>query len=97
MLLIEKNSHFQHLFAFPRFAVATDGINTHKAFIPYKPGVFMNAPAGSGDVVQAAVVGLTKTDVRLDRKVLFGDRHQDHIPFSYLVSKHGARKARSDS
>lgn len=80
MLLIEKNSHFQHLFAFPRFAVTTE-VNTHKAFIPYKAAKF----GDNGAVVQAAVTGLTKSTVKLDRKVLFDGVQQDSIPYSYLV------------
>lgn len=85
VLLIEKNSHFQHLFAFPRFAVTTK-VNTQKAFIPFKPGVFANAPPGSGDVVQAAVTDLTDSHVKLDRAVQFDGQQLDRIPYSYLVS-----------
>lgn len=85
VLLIEKNSHFQHLFAFPRFAVAT-GIDTHKAFIPYVPGSFVASPPGSGSVVQARVTGLTKSSVQLDRKALVDGQHLDSIPYAFLVS-----------
>lgn len=85
VVLIEKNSHFQHLFAFPRFAVAT-GVDTHKAFIPYVPGAFAGCPPGSGIVVQAIATGLTGSAVQLDREVELDDQRLRNIPYSYLVS-----------
>ena len=85
VLLIEKNSHFQHLFAFPRFAVTT-GVDTHKAFIPYTPGTFANCPPGSGTVIQAKVAGLNKSVVKLDRKVSVDGVETESIPYEYLVS-----------
>lgn len=85
VLLIEKNSHFQHLFAFPRFAVTT-GVDTHKAFIPYVPGAFAGCPPGSGTVVQARATSISKNAVQLDRKVSLDGQHLDSIPFSFLVS-----------
>jgi apoptosis-inducing factor 2 len=84
VLLIEKNSHFQHLFAFPRFSSAV-GVKTQKAFIPY-PGVFDASPRGSVDVVQAKVTSVTHDTVQLDRKVFLNDQHMDSIPYLYLVS-----------
>lgn len=87
MLLIEKNSHFQHLFAFPRFAVTT-AVNTHKAFIPYTAGKF----GKDGVVLQAAVTSISKSTVQLDRKVSLDGQDQDTIPFSFLV---GTRIRRS--
>ncbi|KAK5119744.1 hypothetical protein LTR85_007320 [Meristemomyces frigidus] len=80
VVLIEKNSHFQHLFAFPRFAVTT-AVNTHKAFIPYTAGKF----GKDGVVLQAAVTGLSNSAAQLDRKVLLDGQHQDSIPYSFLV------------
>lgn len=85
VLLIEKNSHFQHLFAFPRFAVAT-GVDTHKAFIPYVPGTFASCPPGSGTVVQAKAVALTADTVKLQKKVRLDGVETDSIPYAYLVS-----------
>jgi hypothetical protein len=85
IVLIEKNSHFQHLFAFPRFAVAT-GVDTQKAFIPFVPGAFAGCPPGSGIVVQASATGLTESAVQLDRKVEFAGQQLRSIPYSYLVS-----------
>ena len=85
MLLIEKNSHFQHLFAFPRFAVTT-GVDTHKAFIPYVPGTFASSPADSGRVVQARVTSLSASAIQLDRRIVLDGLHLDSIPYSFLVS-----------
>ena len=85
VLLIEKNSHFQHLFAFPRFAVAP-GVDTHKAFIPLSPGTFASAPPGSGTVVQAAVTSLDGSSIKLDREVKLDGKAVDSIPYAFLVS-----------
>ena len=90
VLLIEKNSHFQHLFAFPRFAVVP-GVDFHKAFIPYSPGTFANCPPGSGSVIQARVTSLNRDFVQLDRKVLLDGQQLDNIPFSYLVVATGTK------
>ena len=86
VLLIEKNSHFQHLFAFPRFAVTTK-VETHKAFIPYTPGTFANCPAGSGLVVQAGVTKISESEVHLNRTVRLNDKDVNSIPYQFLVSK----------
>ena len=90
VLLIEKNSHFQHLFAFPRFAVVP-GVDTHKAFIPYSPGTFANCPPESGSVIQARVTSLRRDSVQLDRRVLLHGQHLDSIPYSYLVVATGTK------
>lgn len=87
MLLIEKNSHFQHLFAFPRYAVAT-GVDTHKAFIPLSPGTFAECPPNSGSVIQAQATGISGNAVHLDRKVSLDGAEVDSIPYSYLVRPH---------
>lgn len=80
MLVIEKNSHFQHLFAFPRFSSTTE-VNTYKAFIPFKADNFGQSSA----VLQATVTGLTSSTVQLDRKLLLDGKSQDSIPYSFLV------------
>lgn len=90
VLLIEKHSHFQHLFAFPRFAVAT-GVDTRKAFIPFVPGTFAGCPQGSGIFVQAEVTGLKKDFVQLDRTVTIDGQQVDSIPYSYLVIATGTK------
>lgn len=86
VLLIEKNSHFQHLFAFPRFAVTTK-VDTHKAFIPYTPGTFANCPSGSGLVVKAAVTKIGQSEIYLDRTVRLNDTDVMSIPYQFLVSR----------
>jgi apoptosis-inducing factor 2 len=90
VLLIEANTHFHHLFAFPRFAVTT-GVNTAKAFIPFQPGVFKGCPAGSGIVVQARAVSLRKDSVQLDREVQIDGERRSSIPFSFLVIATGTK------
>lgn len=42
VILIERNSHFNHLYVFPRFSVLPG--HEHKAFIPYA-SIFKDAPA----------------------------------------------------
>ncbi|KAA1473325.1 FAD/NAD-P-binding domain-containing protein [Dentipellis sp. KUC8613] len=73
-VLIEKNSHFQHLFAFPRYAVVP-GFE-HHAFIPYTT-MFAHLPQGAVSVVRARA-----TEVHPDRVLL--DR-EDPVPYDYLV------------
>ncbi|KAG8627193.1 hypothetical protein KVT40_004676 [Elsinoe batatas] len=90
VLLVEKNSHFQHLFAFPRFAVTTK-VETRKAFIPFVPGTFANCPSGSGLVIQAAATAIEKENLRLDRKINLDGEQTDQIKFSYLVVATGTR------
>jgi hypothetical protein len=80
VLLIEKNSHFQHLFAFPRYAITTQ-VRTHKAFIPYQAKKL----GADGAIVQAAAIGLTKDKVLLDRSILLDGKPVDRIPFVALV------------
>ncbi|KAI5241348.1 putative oxidoreductase [Aureobasidium subglaciale] len=90
VLLIEKNSHFQHLFAFPRFAV-TSKVDTHKAFIPFTPGTFAACPVGSGVVVRAGVTRIDKTEIQLDRSVKLNERSVDRIPYQYLIIATGTK------
>ncbi|SJX60881.1 uncharacterized protein SRS1_12107 [Sporisorium reilianum f. sp. reilianum] len=49
VILIERNSHFNHLYVFPRFSVLPG--HEHKAFIPYT-SIFKNAPARPKSHVQ---------------------------------------------
>lgn len=90
VLLIEKNSHFQHLFAFPRFAVTTN-VDTHKAFIPFVPGTFADCPPGSGTVIRAKVAAVTKQSIKLDRDVDFQGSRTDTIDYAYLVVATGTK------
>jgi apoptosis-inducing factor 2 len=87
VVLIEKNSHFNHLFAFPRFA-STAKVDTKKAFIPYMPGTFAATPGvHNNTVIQAKATGLTRTAVELDRPVSLGTGSEQvrSIPYEYLV------------
>ncbi|GAA6052818.1 hypothetical protein JCM3770_006267 [Rhodotorula araucariae] len=49
--VVERNSHFAHLFAYPRFAIASG--NEHKAFVPFHP--MLPAPHA---VVRASAVAI---------------------------------------
>lgn len=93
--MIEKNSHFQHLFAFPRFAV-TSKVDTHKAFIPFTPGTFANCPAGSGVVVRAGVKKIDKEEIWLDRKVEVNGQGVERVPYAYLVSTNEDRRVSNE-
>ncbi|KAL5374137.1 hypothetical protein PMIN02_012322 [Paraphaeosphaeria minitans] len=88
VLLIERNSHFQHLFAFPRYAVTTK-VPTNKAFIPYQSSRL----GENGSFVQASAIGLTKSTVQLDRKVLLDGEHVDSIPYFALAIATGTKLA----
>ncbi|KAI0419699.1 hypothetical protein F5X98DRAFT_69863 [Xylaria grammica] len=85
VLLIEPHSHFHHLFAFPRFAIAPT--YEHKAFIPYS-GTFAAAPnPDRHHVVRARVSALHRDHVVLDREWQ-GARE---IPYEYLVVATGTK------
>ncbi|KAJ6547009.1 hypothetical protein B0H19DRAFT_953194 [Mycena capillaripes] len=62
VLWVEKNSHFNYSYNFPRFSVVPG--YEHTAFIPYD-GIAKGAPAGLLTRVQDTVVGLTDTQVLL--------------------------------
>ncbi|KAG7441944.1 FAD/NAD(P)-binding domain-containing protein [Guyanagaster necrorhizus] len=63
IVLIEKNSHFQHLFAFPRVSVVPGFEN--RAFIPFT-NAFHGSPPGSTSVVHAIVEEVLPGKVVLD-------------------------------
>ncbi|KAF2847412.1 FAD/NAD(P)-binding domain-containing protein [Plenodomus tracheiphilus IPT5] len=86
ILLVEKNSHFQHLFAFPRYAI-TSRVDAHKAFIP-----FQKSRLGErGAIVQAKVVELTKDLVVLDGQVDIDGKQTDKIPYAALAIATGTK------
>ncbi|KAF8867322.1 putative amid-like NADH oxidoreductase [Acephala macrosclerotiorum] len=58
VVLIEKNSHFKHLFNFPRYSVTG---NEKKAFIPYT-GLGKNAPEGIFEQVYDLAVSVNAKD-----------------------------------
>ncbi|CAK5275404.1 unnamed protein product [Mycena citricolor] len=73
-ILIEKNSHFEHLFAFPRISIVPGF--AHKAYIPYT-SAFHASPSGSTSVVHGVVAQVLPDRVVLDSG--------DSIPYEYLV------------
>ncbi|RYO88690.1 hypothetical protein DL766_004430 [Monosporascus sp. MC13-8B] len=76
---VEKNSHFNYSFNFPRFSVMTG--HEHEAFIPYD-GVARGAPAGIFTRIQDTAVGLTENQVLLES----GDK----IDYAYLAIATGS-------
>lgn len=62
VVLIEKNSHFNFTWLFPRVSVVEG--HEHKAFIPYGPGL-AKLPAGSLSLRQATAVAVDEKSVTL--------------------------------
>ncbi|KAJ7782558.1 FAD/NAD-P-binding domain-containing protein [Mycena maculata] len=81
IIMIEKNSHMQHIFAFPRIT-CVPGFE-HKAFIPFT-NAFHEAPRHSTSVVQGLVSAI------LPDRVLLASGEE--IPYEYLVMATGAGK-----
>ncbi|KAJ4397489.1 hypothetical protein N0V93_001718 [Gnomoniopsis smithogilvyi] len=87
VLLVDPHSHFNHLFAFPRFAVLPD--YEHKAFIPYT-GVFAESPNKDHHaIIQAKVLSLKPEEITLDREW----QGSKQVAFDYLVAATGTRLA----
>lgn len=86
VLLIEKNSHFQHLFAFPRYALTTK-VDTHKAFIPYQKSRL----GQQGSIIQAKALSLSKDAITLDREVELDGQKTSTIPFAALAITTGTK------
>ncbi|KAF8988332.1 FAD/NAD(P)-binding domain-containing protein [Hymenopellis radicata] len=74
IVVIEKNTHFQHLFAFPRFSVVSD--LEHRAFIPYD-NAFHVCPPGSVTFVSGIAEKIIPGEVCLQS----GER----IPYEFLI------------
>ncbi|PSN65459.1 putative amid-like NADH oxidoreductase [Corynespora cassiicola Philippines] len=74
VVLVERNSHLNYLFAFPRFGVVP-GYEKY-AFIPYE-GIVKGAPEGIYSRVQGTVVEVSAKEVVLEG----GER----VAFEYLV------------
>ncbi|KAL7410689.1 hypothetical protein BDY24DRAFT_399018 [Mrakia frigida] len=65
IVLVERNSHANHLYVFPRFAVVPN--HSHKAFIPYS-GIFGPDSASLPHLVlHASALELKKNSVKLNR------------------------------
>lgn len=86
VLLVEKNSHFQHLFAFPRYALTTR-VETHKAFIPYQKSRL----GQEGAFIQAKALELSKDSIRLDREISFDGQRTNKIPYDALAITTGTK------
>ncbi|KAJ6456399.1 FAD/NAD-P-binding domain-containing protein [Mycena sanguinolenta] len=78
IIMIEKNSHMQHIFAFPRIS-AVPGF-AHKAFVPFT-NAYHEAPRHSTSIVQGVV-----TEVLPDKVIL---ANREEIPYEYLVMATG--------
>lgn len=76
---VEKNSHLNYSFNFPRFSVLTG--HEHTAFIPYD-GVACGAPAGIFTRIQDTAVGLTENQVLL--------ASGDKLDYAYLAIATGS-------
>lgn len=86
VLMIEQHSHFEHIFAFPRFGVV-NGLEVRKAFVPFRPGPSFEAPESfDGQMLQAKVVSVARDTVILDRDVVLDGQATRQIPYKYLVS-----------
>ncbi|KAH8194135.1 hypothetical protein TruAng_011694 [Truncatella angustata] len=79
VVLIEKNSHLNYSFAFPRFSVLTE--HEHQAFIPYD-GLARGTPAGIYTRVQDTAIELTENQVLLSS----GEK----IDYAYLAIATGS-------
>ncbi|GAA5859284.1 hypothetical protein JCM8547_008952 [Rhodosporidiobolus lusitaniae] len=66
VVVVDRNSHFGHLFAYPRFAIAPTF--EHKAFLPFHP--MLPAPHV---IVQAEATAIEGGKVKLDRPVKLGE------------------------
>jgi NADH dehydrogenase FAD-containing subunit len=86
IMVIEKNSHFQHLFAFPRYAVTTK-VDTHKGFIPYQASRL----GQDGAFFQAKAINLNKDTVTLDREVDLDGVSTKEIPYAALAITTGTK------
>ncbi|TFY78374.1 hypothetical protein EWM64_g5640 [Hericium alpestre] len=79
-IMIEKNTHFNNLFAFPRYAVVPK--YEHRAFIPYTT-MFSHLPPDAVSVHRGRV-----TEIHPDCVLLEGEAS---IPYEYLVVATGTR------
>lgn len=84
-IMVEKNTHFQHLFAFPRFAVVPG--YEHKAFIPYTNAFSSSTPPDSTSIVQGKAVELLKDRVVVET----GNGEKEEIEYEYLVLATGTK------
>ncbi|EST08196.1 Pyridine nucleotide-disulfide oxidoreductase, NAD-binding domain protein [Kalmanozyma brasiliensis GHG001] len=86
LVVVEANSHFHHLFTFPRFSVLRRG-GEEKALVPYSHAlVDAEKPGVEGRMVHARAVAIHESGeggyLQLDRKV---DDFGEKIDFDYLA------------
>ncbi|TFK51270.1 FAD/NAD(P)-binding domain-containing protein [Heliocybe sulcata] len=81
IVLIEKNSHFHHLFAFPRFAILSG--YEHMAFIPYS-NAFHACPPGTSRLVRGLVTSVSPGKVEYT-EVLSPSQDKKTLDYDYLV------------
>jgi pyruvate/2-oxoglutarate dehydrogenase complex dihydrolipoamide dehydrogenase (E3) component len=74
VVLVEKNSHFNYLFNFPRYSVLQG--HEQKAFVPYA-GLAKDAPKGIFELVQDLATNIGDGEVEL--------KSGDRITFEYLA------------
>ncbi|KAJ9475679.1 Apoptosis-inducing factor 1 [Pseudozyma hubeiensis] len=94
VVVVEANSHFNHLFTFPRFAVLHRG-GEEKALIPYTHA--LDTTGGQGKILHAKAVSIHSSDddesrgwLKLDRSTDEGDR----LEFDYLAIATGTQLQR---
>lgn len=75
VVLVEKNSHFNFTFNFPRYSVVGEG-RERKAFVPYTYA-FKRSPVGSWGLVRDKVTGIADGEVLL--------QSGEKLTFKYLV------------
>ncbi|EFR04579.1 oxidoreductase [Nannizzia gypsea CBS 118893] len=79
VVLVDKNSHFNYTFNFPRYSVLQG--HEHLAFIPYD-GITKGAPTGIYRHVHGLVTSVTRDAVTLATR--------EEIPYTYLAFATGA-------
>ncbi|CAG8960263.1 hypothetical protein HYFRA_00012783, partial [Hymenoscyphus fraxineus] len=83
VILVERNSHFNFTFNFPRYSVVSG--REHKAFVPYNGLRGNNAPKGIFEQIQDIAVGFTEKEVHL--------KSGKSIPFKYLAIATGVKQS----
>ncbi|TVY44383.1 Fe-regulated protein [Lachnellula occidentalis] len=83
VVLIEKNSHFNYTFDFPRYSVLPK--REQRAFIPYT-GIMANAPKGIFEQLQDMAINVLEGDVV---ELASGRK----IPFAYLAIATGVTQS----
>eukprot|EP01117_Protostelium_nocturnum_P017485 TRINITY_DN7114_c0_g2_i1.p1 TRINITY_DN7114_c0_g2~~TRINITY_DN7114_c0_g2_i1.p1 ORF type:complete len:395 (-),score=121.91 TRINITY_DN7114_c0_g2_i1:32-1216(-) len=85
IILIDKNSHFHHLYVLPRFHLI--GGHEHKAFIPYS-GIFKESNGQyNGIFLQSLVKKINSNWIEIDTE----DTKGIQLPFDYLIYALGAQ------